>query len=151
MKKKYCWHSPRKCPSCRNNVIWGHGYVLRYFQGYSVGLWMKRWRCPSCRAVHTARPIEYPPGFQYKQGTIYNSIFRKLDNRSYSQDIPYQNQQYWIKALRFQGLRLSNFTDLKTFFLDSLNSNEYKVTFRLNLKLILYRGEPPNLIFAVKT
>lgn len=151
MKKKYRWFAPARCPSCKEHIVWGHGYVLRYFQGFVKGLWMKRWRCPACYSVHTARPLEYPPGFQYREETIYKSIFRKLDNRTYIPDIPYQTQQYWLKAITFQSLRFNNFTTLNTFFTDAVDSGEYKVTFRLNLNTILCRGDPPHLIFAMKT
>ena len=40
-------------------------YTLRYFQEYVAGLWIKRWRCPDCGAVHTARPADFIPGMQY--------------------------------------------------------------------------------------
>lgn len=112
---------------------------------------MKRWRCPVCHAVHTARPVEYPPGFHFREETIYESIFRKLENRNYLPKINYQTQQYWLKALKFQSLRFNSFTDLNAFFNLSIFCSEYKVTFRLNIKHILCRGDPPNLIFAMKT
>lgn len=130
--------------------MWGHGYVLRFFHGYHEGIWMKRWRCPECGAVHTARPSEYAAGFQYRIETIYESITRKLTKDSYLTYIPYQIQQYWFKALRFQSAILNSWIDIHSFFKNSIKNNEYKVTFRLNCKIVSCRGDPPHLLFAVK-
>ncbi len=112
---------------------------------------MKRWRCPECSAVHTARPSEYAPGFQYTKETIYESITRKLSVGSYLTNISYQIQQYWFKALRFQSAMLNSWNDLHTFLNTSLINNHYKVTFRLNNKIVSCSGDPPHLLFAVKT
>ncbi len=46
--KDYPWPKPHRCPSCQGVQLWGHGYVFRYFEGFSCGLWMKRFRCPDC-------------------------------------------------------------------------------------------------------
>ncbi len=151
LKKKYCWISPINCPSCKNSCVWGHGFVLRYFHGYNEGLWMKRWRCPECGAVHTSRPSEYAPGFQYLKETIYESITRKLSEGSYLTHIPYQIQQYWFKALLFQSAMLNSWNDLHIFFKDSIKNNKYKVTFWLNINFLSCRGDPPHLLFALKT
>ena len=50
--KQFPWKNPKNCPCCSASRLWGHGYVLRYFVGVALGLWMKRWRCPDCGAVH---------------------------------------------------------------------------------------------------
>ena len=34
-KKKYDWKRPEECPGCKNSGLWGHGYILRYFNTYS--------------------------------------------------------------------------------------------------------------------
>jgi len=94
--KKYPWKKPKKCPSCNSIRLWGHGYVIRYFYKYTFGIWMKRWRCPDCGAVHAAKPCEYPPGFQYPAKIMKRTLLTKLGGEPFPGEIPRQNQQYWI-------------------------------------------------------
>jgi hypothetical protein len=96
--KEFSWEKPENCPSCHGIRLWGHGFVLRYFFGFPQGLWLKRYRCPDCRAVHTARPAEYSPGFYYPWITIQASLDQKLKGGIYQKDITRQCQQYWQKA-----------------------------------------------------
>ena len=62
--KGYQWQKPQRCPSCEMAGLWGHGYIQRYFDGYSEPLWIKRYRCPHCRAVHILRPATHYRRFQ---------------------------------------------------------------------------------------
>ena len=58
--KKYLWQKPQRCPKCgHSDCLWGHGYVLRYFEQLCEGIYMKRWRCRLCRAVLTTRPTGF--------------------------------------------------------------------------------------------
>ena len=75
--KRFRWKKPETCPGCRGRRVWGHGFTLRYFQGFGEGLWIKRWRCPDCYGVHTARPHEYPVGSQYPQRLRLESVWPK--------------------------------------------------------------------------
>jgi hypothetical protein len=72
--KKFHWQRPLPCPRCGGVRLWSHGYVERYFGRFAEQLWMKRWRCPDCRAVHTARPLEYWRGFQATAAAIVASL-----------------------------------------------------------------------------
>jgi hypothetical protein len=58
--KQFHWKKPECCPECGSIRLWGHGFVLRQFVGFAQGLWMKRYRCPDCHAVHTCRPKQIP-------------------------------------------------------------------------------------------
>lgn len=73
--KSYNW----KRPSCRNGCqkIWGHGYVMRYFEGYSQPFWLKRYRCPTCSTVITMAPAGFYPRFQ----TSIRKVFAVLSHR----------------------------------------------------------------------
>jgi hypothetical protein len=44
--KGYGWPRPKRCPNpeCRSTRLWGHGYVLRYFNGISRAVWLKAMR-----------------------------------------------------------------------------------------------------------
>ncbi len=43
--KLYPWPRPGWCPRCGSARLWGHGFVLRYFDGCGGAHPMKRWRC----------------------------------------------------------------------------------------------------------
>ena len=55
--KRFKWTRPPPC-KC-GHIFWGHGYVARYFDGYSEKLWLKKWRCPLCRSLITFFPNGY--------------------------------------------------------------------------------------------
>ena len=147
--KEYPWEKPKICPSCKSMRLWGHGFVLRYFYNYVYGIWMKRWRCPDCGAVHTAKPCEYTPGFQYPKKIINRSLLIKLGGNPFPSDIPRQNQQYWMKALKFQSRQLENWLSLLKYFMTFIKSGQKQITFRLKYRRIYHDSDPPYLPFAV--
>ena len=147
--KKYPWEKPKVCPSCKSIRLWGHGFVLRYFQECTLGIWMKRWRCPDCGAVHTSRPCEYPLGFQYPKKSINRSLLTKLGGNPFVLDIPRQNQQYWMKAFKFQSKLGENWLSPLKYFMTFIKSGQKQVTFRLKYRRIYHESDPPYLPFAV--
>ena len=76
--KDFPWPRPEQCPRCEGQRLWGHGYVQRYFEGWSERIWIKRYRCPDCRAVHTLRPERFYKGFYYSIWTILLSILNRV-------------------------------------------------------------------------
>ncbi len=142
--KEFPWINPDSCPCCGGYRLWGHGFVLRYFHGYTAGLWLKRYRCPDCHTVHTLRPEKYSLGFQYPWKEIQSSLEQKLKGLTFRIELSRQCQQYWMKALLFQQKRVSNWPGPIEFPL-----NQKQVTFRLNYREIPYRVAPPYLPFAV--
>ncbi len=50
---------PLRCPRCGSARLWGHGFAARYFEGFGKCLWVKRFRCSDCFAVHTCRPLGF--------------------------------------------------------------------------------------------
>ena len=109
--KDFPWKKPSSCLECGCLRLWGHGYVRRYFHGFTSGLWIKRYRCPECHAVHTLRHEGYSPGFQYSWATINHSIRVKTHCKTFLKLISRQCQQYWFKAHQFQKKRQENFID----------------------------------------
>ena len=103
--KQYPWPRPRRCPRCGGR-LWGHGYVPRYFED-AQPFWMKRWRCPECGAVHTARPRRFWPRFRYGIGTILKTLRTKIRNDRW-QPFSHQVQLYWWRGLQIQSSRISN-------------------------------------------
>lgn len=96
--KAYPWDRPPYCPRCREPCLWGHGYVARYFDGEFGQLWMKRWRCPSCGAVHTMRPRAYWRRFLAPWWLILVSLQQKLVMARWLSLEARQRQQYWMRG-----------------------------------------------------
>jgi len=76
--RDFPWPRPARCPSCRGSRLWGHGYAGRYFQDEVRPVWLKRYRCPDCQAVHILRPASYRARFRYSIRTILRSLGRKI-------------------------------------------------------------------------
>ncbi len=106
--KDFCWPRPEQCPRCKGGRLWGHGYVQRYFEGLFEAVWIKRYRCPDCRAVHTLRPLEFYRGFHYSVLTILVSVLNKVVEGRWLKCLSRQVQQYWYKGFCFQACRHSN-------------------------------------------
>jgi len=106
--KDFPWPRPHRCPCCQGRRLWGHGYAYRYFEGFSHGLWMKRYRCPDCGAVHTLRPRQFYKGFHYSRLSILLSLLSRIIHGRWLKCLPRQVQQYWFKGLRFQASRGRN-------------------------------------------
>jgi hypothetical protein len=104
--KKYPWPRPKRCLSCNSPRVWGHGYVRRYFEGYTQPLWVKRLRCPDCHIVYTLRPDLFYRGFRYSLWTILSSLVTRIVQHRFMPCLPRQKQQYWYKGLLFQAQRL---------------------------------------------
>ncbi len=82
--------------------MWGHGYVRRYFDGIEGALWMKRWRCPQCRGVHTARLGTHWRKFWASWPVILLSLLSKERGGRWLGGMTRQRQQYWWRGLQRQ-------------------------------------------------
>ena len=96
--KGYPWPKPRQCPRCKGLRLWGHGYAERYFEGFREPLWVKRYRCPDCRAVHTCRPDGYFERYRYRVVTVMMSLLNKIIHGKWLRCISRQNQLPWYRA-----------------------------------------------------
>jgi len=59
---------------------------------------MKRWRCPVCGAVHTARPHTHWRRFLSPWSLILVSLIGKLQQARWLSVPGRQRQQYWIRG-----------------------------------------------------
>jgi len=109
--KRYPWERPPRCPSCRGKRLWGHGYVLRFFDGIDEGVWLKRYRCPECRAVHTIRPDTHYRGFWACWLTILCSLLGTITHNSCWKNISRQRKKYWWDGFIKQASRQGNFPE----------------------------------------
>ena len=102
--KDYPWPRPGACPCC-GGKLWGHGYTPRYFEGAAQRLWLKRYRCIECHAVHTLRPKTHWRRFQATLAAIIQSLRSKITDDRWTQDFSRQRQQYWFKGFKIQLAR----------------------------------------------
>jgi transposase-like protein len=100
--KRYPWKKPSYCPRCQSTRLWGHGYIERYFDESDFPVWLRRYRCPVCRAVHTMRPVSHFRRFQSSAQEIIRSLWNKLSNNIWEQRQSRQRQQYWYRGFKKQ-------------------------------------------------
>jgi hypothetical protein len=117
--KRYPWTRPAECPKCRSKRLWGHGYVERYFEGCSHAVWVKRYRCPDCHAVHTCRPVAFFKRLRYSAVIIICCLLNKILYSRWLGSIERQNQQYWYRSIRRQS---SLHVNIKTLSIEHLEA-----------------------------
>ncbi len=109
--KNHKW-PPCRCEKCDRNM-WGHGFVHRYFEGFTQ-IFMKRYRCPECKTVVTIRP----EGFRhYVRGpikTIYHSLRTRIASGSWPPETPRQRGGHWLCRFVVHAKMLCE-TDLLSF------------------------------------
>lgn len=122
--------------------------MLRYFADYVCGLWMKRWRCPHCGSVHTARPEEFSPCCQYSREQQRDSIYTKLSGKPFLKTINRQIQQHWMKTFRIICSRTANWNN-PTVILQHLQNKQFHITKRRIYSASWPGACAPYLPFAV--
>jgi len=83
--------------------------VHRHFDECPERLWVKRYRCPECGAVHTLRPQLYDRRFQVIWFTVFLSLLRKITLGQWLEGISRQRQQYWWRGFKKHASRKQNF------------------------------------------
>jgi len=78
--------------------------VPRYFDEMVEPVWIKRWRCPECGAVHTLRPHTHWRRFWAALVLITLSLKAKIEGRRWRRDVSRQRQQYWWRGYGIQSL-----------------------------------------------
>jgi hypothetical protein len=101
--RQFPWPRPHHCPRCGSPRLWGHGYVERYFDEVVFPVWIKRYRCPECRAVHTCRPATHWRRFWAPVALILVSLRGKLSGRPWQKPPGRERQQYWWQGYRLQS------------------------------------------------
>jgi hypothetical protein len=142
--KGFSWARPFGCPRCNGARLWGHGYVERYFEELDGPVWMKRWRCPECGAIHTARPLEYWRGFWASSSTILASLWTRVEKHRWLESLSRQRQEYWWRGLEISRVVAAMAEGLE----ELLDAGTIIATHSLLYREIRYTGEPPHRIFA---
>jgi hypothetical protein len=97
--RDYLWPRPEACPRCEATRPWGHGFVLAYFDGFTAGVLLRRYRCPRCGCVIRLKPQGYFDRFQSSIETIRSTI-RDLLRQNRRPCGPFRTRQaHWLKAL----------------------------------------------------
>ncbi len=100
MGMDYPWQKPGTCPNCNCFKIWGHGFVLAFFDGFNDALLIRRYRYPDCRCVLRLRPRGFFSRFQAPVETIRSSISNRLHNGKWLPHISRTRQNHWYRALK---------------------------------------------------
>ena len=98
--RRYPWVRPEQCPCCGGRRVWGHGYVLAFFDGFTEGLWLRRYRCPECRCVLRVRPEGYLNRFQATVESIRLSLTHRVLRGRWPPELSRSRQRHWMRALR---------------------------------------------------
>lgn len=121
---RYQWSKPSRCPKCLGLRLWGHGYVARYFEGIAESVWLKRFRCPDCKAVHTCRPDGYLRSIRHPASIVALCLAQKILHGRWMRCLCRQLQQYWYRSLcrlssQQQTIRAPSIEHLSQFLLRS--------------------------------
>ena len=103
-ERDFPWPRPEGCPKCGGERIWFHGFVLAFFDGFTIGLWLRRFRCPDCKGVHRMRPSGYFKQFQASVASIHLSIVRRLETGRWPLGLSRSRQGHWLRALKEKAL-----------------------------------------------
>ena len=114
---KFTWIKPDNCPRCKSVRLWGHGYVLAYFDGFTRGLFLRRFRCPDCSCIIRMKPKGYFPRFHAAIDTICYCLNSRLSGKKWPSTLSASRQRHWLSALKrnataYLGLNV----DLRTAF-----------------------------------
>jgi hypothetical protein len=103
--------------------------VTRYFDGFAELLWLKRFRCPDCNAVHTCRPVGFLKALRYSAEVVCSCLVKKIKESRWAEGVTRQNQQYWYRGLKVWASRRDNVKDPSILHLQSfLSSRMFPIT-----------------------
>jgi ribosomal protein S27AE len=92
--KNFAWERPL-CRNCKSKV-WGHGFVIRYFNSIKNGLLIKRWRCPNCGKIYICRPRDYWSRYQETITNIFNTLIYRVTHMKWPPWITRQRGGHWL-------------------------------------------------------
>ena len=101
--RDYPWQRPGRCPRCGGVRVWGHGYVMAYFdEAGEASVWLKRYRCPECGVVIRLRPRGYFRRIQATVGAVRHCIAHRLGTGRWPPGSNPARQRHWLRGLRRQ-------------------------------------------------
>lgn len=97
--KEYPWPKPSQCPKCGNMRVWGHGFVLAWFDECTSLIYLRRYRCPECHCVIRLKPQGYFERFHCLAETIRTVISRRIETGRWPGGFSRSRQGHWLRAL----------------------------------------------------
>ena len=98
--RDYLWPRPEVCPMCKVRRPWGHGFVLAFFDGFTAGLLLRRYRCPQCGCVIRLKPQGYFDRFQSSIETIRSIIRDLVEKKLHFSGVSRTRKDHWLNALK---------------------------------------------------
>lgn len=86
-----------KCPKNCGFLMWGHGWVRRYFDKFPQGTLIQRFLCPRCRVVITPRPSGYFSRIQTSIRSIFQVLKHRLQKMGWPNGVPRQRAGHWLR------------------------------------------------------
>jgi hypothetical protein len=103
--RNYPWKRPASCLRCNHYKVWGHGFVMRYFEDFPSGLYLKCYRCPNCGCVITLRPDTHFSRIRSSKETIRSHLAHRLSEGCWPHSsLPRSCLRYWLNNLTRQTL-----------------------------------------------
>jgi hypothetical protein len=118
-------------PRCPNNTtdckVYGHGHQVRFFSNVNATVFLKRWRCITCKLVLIIRPKEFWKRFQTPFKKIFSTLKDRLTYHKWPSGTPRQRGGYWLNKLKTYSLNFHEpYPDLLTLIeLISCKINEH--------------------------
>lgn len=101
--RNYRWQRLERCPRCSGVRVWGHGFVVAYFdQAGAQGVFLRRYRCPECRVVIRVRPWGYWKRIQASVEAVRQSVRHRIGTGRWPPGSNPARQRHWLRALRRQ-------------------------------------------------
>jgi hypothetical protein len=100
--RNFLWQRPSECPRCTNWKVWGHGHVQRNFEGFSVPLWLKRYRCSECHCIIQMRPSSHFSRFQSSRKAIRYALVQRIIRGKWPPGQVSGRMRHWVRNLRLQ-------------------------------------------------
>ena len=98
--RNFNWTKPDRCPRCGSMRLWGHGFVLAYFDQVTHGLYLRRYRCPDCHCIIRMKVKGYFARFHANIQTIRYCLGHRLSCGRWLTALSKSRQRHWLTALK---------------------------------------------------
>jgi hypothetical protein len=97
--------------------LWGHGFVLAYFDQVTHGLYLRRYRCPDCHCIIRMKVKGYFTRFHATIRTIRCCLEHRLSCGRWLTMLSTSRQRHWLAALKRKTMAMFGATmDLMSAF-----------------------------------
>ena len=104
--RNFNWPKPDRCPRCGSMRLWGHGFVLAYFDKIAHGVYLRRYRCPDCNCITRMKVKGYFDRFHTTIHTIRSCLMHRLIYGRWLTMLSTSRQRHWLAALKRKTMAL---------------------------------------------